>query len=305
MAGIKIAITGSNYEASIVRINQILDNVDVLPITEIMLVDFDRGIAGKLVEEYQQLSKPRSSSCLVSVTRNAVDGYGDADFVIFQQPDIDTKNTLDLLSKCIQHMESYCKEAWLIAVGDSLGSILEIAMKQSTIKIVGVSDLPYKAFQVIRHYFGEDATIEYMGINKHGFITSIKDGGGMERIHTMIYPKTGSKLYEDSINLISLEYIREINAITLKHLMDLYVINAHEILEDENVLCEVIYSLYYNIRSIQIVTTVNNGALKFLEEHELVETMALVSGEGIIPFSIEVVENHIVSEQLKKIKARN
>lgn len=309
MAGIKVAITGSDYEASQDRIRLISENTITLPVDEIKLVDFDKSIATKLIKNSRRLFATDNIDLKISIAKSYKDAYENVDFVVFQKPltesvnsEVDLRIIVDRLLNTTKQMEEYCHEAWLIVVTNPLSTLLEIINRHSTISRVGVSEEPHKAFLTLKHFLGEDSTIQYVGLNEFGFVTSIIDGGGMEKLRAIIRPKKSSELFEDSIHCTDFDQLDKINAITSQHLLWLYNQSKEKVSIESSVLIDTINSIYLNIQSIQIVTTVNNGALKFLKDSDMVETFASVSGEGIVPLSIEVFENLYVIDYLKKVK---
>jgi len=238
----------------------------------------------------------------------------DADFVICQLRHADEKKSLRFIDHLCREMERFCPDVWLINYSKHIGIVSQCIQDNFTIKSVGISDTPQTLLRLVKDYFGEDATMEYIGMENHGYVTSIKDGGGMELKDKLLFPKKDSELDRIKQDKSGFDALEEIGALPTAYLMQIIQMedaklfaNQHNTwykepinrpLEHQNSVIEIMDAIYNQYPCVHIVYTPNNGALKFLEDSDVVEIAAHIGREGILPMSVEFFDNHYIIERM-------
>ncbi|MFD1179076.1 6-phospho-beta-glucosidase [Paenibacillus puldeungensis] len=203
----KITIIGSGSTYTPELIEGIIKRKDVLPITELVLMDIDerkQQIVGKLCE---RMIQAENLPCRVVMTQDLDEALKDADFVLGQirvgklpARVLDEKiplkynligqetcgiggffkamRTIPVMLHITERMKELCPDAWLINFSNPAGIMTEALLNHSDIKMLGLCNVPFNMFKSIRETLGlERPNITYLGLNHLSWITAIEQDG--------------------------------------------------------------------------------------------------------------------------------
>lgn len=204
---LKIAIIGSGSTYTPELIEGIIKRKDVLPITELVLMDIDSRklqIVGDLCERMIQAAQ---IPCRVIKTQDLDEALRDAHFVLGQirvgklpARVLDEKIPLkyDLIGQetcgiggffkamrtipemlhIAERMKELCPNAWLINFSNPAGIITEALLNYSDVKMLGLCNVPFNMFKSIREKLElPNPNFTYVGLNHLSWITSIEQDG--------------------------------------------------------------------------------------------------------------------------------
>jgi 6-phospho-beta-glucosidase len=207
MNKLKIAIIGSGSTYTPELVEGIIKRKEVLPVSELALMDIDRGkldIVGSLCE---RMIRSAGLPCRVVKTRSLDDALTGADFVLAQirvgklparvlDERIPLKygligqetcgiggffkamRTIPVMLQLAERMEALCPEAWLINFSNPAGVITEALLNHTKVKMLGLCNVPFNMFRSIREALGlEHAHFTYVGLNHLSWITAIEQDG--------------------------------------------------------------------------------------------------------------------------------
>ncbi len=207
MKKLKIAIVGSGSTYTPELIEGIIKRKDVLPLTELALMDIDRRKLDIVGELGARMLKAAGLSCRVVLTENLDEALEGADFVLGQirvgklpARVLDEKiplrygligqetcgiggffkamRTIPVMLDIAKRMKELCPDAWLINFSNPAGILTEALLNHSDVKMLGLCNVPYNMFRSIRSSLGlERAEITYVGLNHLSWITAIEQDG--------------------------------------------------------------------------------------------------------------------------------
>ncbi|MDD4076386.1 MAG: 6-phospho-beta-glucosidase [Bacilli bacterium] len=256
MKKIKLAIIGSGSTYTPELIEGIISKKDVLPISQLDLMDIDDrklNIVGGLV---QRMIKAAGIPCKVQLTKSLDEALRDADFVLCQirvgklpARVLDEKiplkynligqetngiggffkgmRTIPVMMDIAHHMEKLCPEAWLINFTNPSGMIAEALLNNSSVKTIGVCNVPINMIDSIKNKLNlHDAEFDYVGLNHLSWVTSIR-ANGKDYLNEAINQGINSQAMQNiPAKGFSLELIKALGAIPSSYLEYYYFKDA-------------------------------------------------------------------------------
>lgn len=201
---LKIAIIGSGSTYTPELIQGIIKRRDVLPITELVLMDIDERKLNIVGNFCRKVLNAAGISCKFILTQDLDIALKDADFVLGQirvgklpARILDEKiplkynligqetcgiggffkalRTIPQILHIAERMNVLCPNAFLINFSNPSGIITQAILNHTNIKMIGLCNVPYNMFKSIKETLKLDkADIEYVGLNHLSWITSIK-----------------------------------------------------------------------------------------------------------------------------------
>jgi 6-phospho-beta-glucosidase len=206
MRKLKIAIIGAGSTYTPELMEGIILRSSSLPVTELVLMDIDKpkleivgGLCRRMIEK-------AGLNIEFSLTLELKAALCDADFVLSQirvgklpcrilDEKIPLKygligqettgiggffkalRTIPVMLQIAREMERLCPDAWLINFSNPSGVVAEALQKYSTIKTIGLCNVPINMFAGVEQALGEkDLDIQYVGLNHLSYITGIRKG---------------------------------------------------------------------------------------------------------------------------------
>ncbi len=206
MHKLKIAIIGAGSTYTPELIEGIILRSQSLPVTELVLMDIDKpkleivgGLCRRMIEK-------AGINIRISFTLELEPALAGADYVLSQirvgklpcrilDEKIPLKygligqettgiggffkalRTIPAMLQITGKMEQLCPEAWLINFSNPSGILAEALQKYSSIKTLGLCNVPINMFAEVEQSLGEKKLdIQYVGLNHLSFITGIKKG---------------------------------------------------------------------------------------------------------------------------------
>lgn len=362
--GIKIVTIGGGSSYTPELIEGFIKRHDVLPVSEIWLVDCEEGkhkleIVGKLAE---RMIKKSGLPITLHTTLDRREALKDADFVttqmrvgllearikderiplshgMFGQETngagglFKALRTIPVILDICKDIEELCPEAWLINFTNPAGIVTEAVNRYSNIKkVIGLCNVPidmHKAIAKILEKTSDEVRITVGGLNHMSYVTSIQSEGIDQT--AFILSKWGNQSMK---NITGTEwsnaFVRELGAVpspyhryyymakesleeaikkfedngtraeSVKKLEDeLFEIYKNEQLEEKpkqleqrggayysDAACNLICSIYNDKGDIQVVNTLNKGAMEEFEYDEVVEISSIITKNGPIPIAV-------------------
>ncbi|NEU05144.1 6-phospho-beta-glucosidase [Clostridium senegalense] len=199
MKGIKMSIIGAGSSYTPELIEGIINNIDELPITEIVLIDIETGRKKLdiIFNLTKRMLKKSNISIKVWTTCNRKDGIKNSDFIISQirvgglrarEKDelISLKNnligqettgaggfanalrTIPIMLDICKDIEQVAPNSWLINFTNPAGIITEAIMQYTKVKVIGLCNVPYNMkinISKILEVENERLNIDFVGLN--------------------------------------------------------------------------------------------------------------------------------------------
>lgn len=340
MKGISIALIGNKTEHIRQHIISFCNSMEELPVREIRLLDqltlqgsnvatskINMDVLRHEINKYSDFVDLR-------VTDSIQEALSNADFVIYsgfsneasddvfqsiytqyvEQNKIMTSDLSNMINdvfkesrtnllKISSGMEELCPDAWLIITQKLSGLLMEMIHPNTSIKICGLPELPCQLLTYFAQEIGDDLFIDFVGTDLQGYVIAIKDGGGVNQIEYILR----SKKYRPLVNEVVLkEFLlreSEYKYLTTDIIANLIQTKEEDATTVSNSLTDLVSALYNDRKSIQILNTVNNGALDCIHEADIITIVSLVSREGIIPFCLELCDYKDIIFNLKLQKS--
>lgn len=128
--------------------------------------------------------------------------------------------TIPVMADICRHIESVCPDAWLVNFTNPSGIITEYLLNHSSVKSIGLCNVPINMLDDTRESSGEDSEITYLGLNHLSWITSVRKQG-LEILPQMIRSgfsaKVMANIKDDGFSLDCLEAIGAIPSSYLQY----------------------------------------------------------------------------------------
>mgnify|MGYP000247607459 FL=1 len=128
--------------------------------------------------------------------------------------------TIPVMEEIVSAMEKFAPHAWLINFTNPSGIVTEYLANHTSIRHVGLCNVPVSMYDDVYASVGKDAEITYLGLNHLSWITSVKRKG-QEMISDLIAndlkTKVMSNIKDDSIPLECLKDIRALPSSYLQY----------------------------------------------------------------------------------------
>ncbi|MBY7144360.1 6-phospho-beta-glucosidase [Virgibacillus sp. NKC19-3] len=211
MDGLKLTVIGGGSSYTPELIEGIINNQDVLPISEVWLVDVEEGKEKLSIIEALSKRMVEKAKCSIKIvaTFHRKEAIKDAAYVITQirvgqlamrrnDEYISIKHgvigqettgaggfmkalrTIPVMLDICKDMEELAPDAWLLNFTNPAGIITEAILKHSNVKAIGLCNNPinfYKKFASTYHVPMKDVSINFVGINHLIWITSLYISG--------------------------------------------------------------------------------------------------------------------------------
>jgi 6-phospho-beta-glucosidase len=252
MRKLKVAIIGAGSTYTPELMEGIILRRASLPVTELVLMDIDKPkleIVGGLCKRMIEKAELNIEFSLTLELENALCG---ADFVLSQirvgklpcrilDEKIPLKygligqettgiggffkalRTIPVMLQIAKEMERLCPDAWLINFSNPSGIVAEALQKYSTIKTLGLCNVPINMFAGVEQALGEkDLDIQYVGLNHLSYITGIRKGDKDLLTEALERGIQGQGMKNIPLQGFSTELIKTIGAIPSSYLEYFY-----------------------------------------------------------------------------------
>ena len=366
MRDLKIAVIGSGSTYSPEIFEGIIKRKDSLSVKRIALMDIDEkklNIVGGLIERMVRAAGLDAEIVKTMDLDTALDG---ADYVLAQirvgrlparvlDERIPLKygligqettgiggffkalRTIPEILKVAKRMEVLCPNAVLINFSNPSGLVAEAVQNNSTIKMVGLCNIPINMFAEAKKQLGDDIDIQFLGLNHLNWITSIKRDG-VELLPDLLdtyenedmdnkyfrycraipcgylnyYYRTRERLaelMEDAKTKTRGEVCMDIE----EHLLELYSdASLYTKPEELNKRGGALYSeaavsllnaIENDLHEFHVINVKNNGALPWMDDDDVVEVKTLVGRNELLPVPIRGFDNPHICELMRTVKA--
>ncbi len=252
MKKFKIAIIGAGSTYTPELIEGIINRSDVLPVTELALMDIDErkleivgGLCRRMVEKAGLKLK-------FQLTLDLTEALTEADFVLAQirvgklpcrilDEKIPLKygligqettgiggffkalRTIPVMLEITRKMEELCPDAWLINFSNPSGILAQALQNHTRIKTLGLCNAPINMFAGVEEALGRsDLEIEYVGLNHLSFITGIRGDGKDMLQEALAQGVNGRGMKNIPLEGFSPELIQTVGAIPSSYLEYFY-----------------------------------------------------------------------------------
>ncbi len=252
MKKFKIAIIGAGSTYTPELIEGIINRSDVLPVTELALMDIDErklGIVGGLC---RRMVEKASLKLKFQLTMDLTEALTEADFVLAQirvgklpcrilDEKIPLKygligqettgiggffkalRTIPVMLEITRKMEELCPDAWLINFSNPSGILAQALQNHTRIKTLGLCNAPINMFAGVEEALGRsDLEIEYVGLNHLSFITGIRGDGKDMLQEALAQGVNGRGMKNIPLEGFSPELIQTVGAIPSSYLEYFY-----------------------------------------------------------------------------------
>ncbi len=245
--------------------------------------------------------------------------------------------TIPEIMKIARRMEELCPHATLINFSNPSGLVAEAVQNNSKIKMVGLCNIPINMFTDARKQLGDDIDITYVGLNHLSWITSIKKQGeeilpqiletykdedvdnkyfrycqGIPCGYLNYYYRTRERLaelQEAAKTKTRGEECMEIEARLLELFSDTSLYTKPEELNKRGgalyseAAVSLLNAIENNLNEIHVINVINNGALPWMADDDVVEVKTLVSKDQLIPIPVRNFNNPHICELMRTVKA--
>lgn len=252
MKKFKIAIIGAGSTYTPELIEGIINRSDVLPVTELALMDIDErklGIVGGLC---RRMVEKAGLKLKFQMTMDLTEALTEADFVLAQirvgklpcrilDEKIPLKygligqettgiggffkalRTIPVMLEITRKMEELCPDAWLINFSNPSGILAQALQNHTRIKTLGLCNAPINMFAGVEEALGRsDLEIEYVGLNHLSFITGIRGDGKDMLQEALAQGVNGRGMKNIPLEGFSPELIQTVGAIPSSYLEYFY-----------------------------------------------------------------------------------
>ncbi len=252
MKKFKIAIIGAGSTYTPELIEGIINRSDVLPVTELALMDIDErklGIVGGLC---RRMVEKAGLKLKFQLTMDLTEALTEADFVLAQirvgklpcrilDEKIPLKygligqettgiggffkalRTIPVMLEITRKMEELCPDAWLINFSNPSGILAQALQNHTRIKTLGLCNAPINMFAGVEEALGRsDLEIEYVGLNHLSFITGIRGDGKDMLQEALAQGVNGRGMKNIPLEGFSPELIQTVGAIPSSYLEYFY-----------------------------------------------------------------------------------
>ncbi len=252
MKKFKIAIIGAGSTYTPELIEGIINRSDVLPVTELALMDIDErklGIVGGLC---RRMVERAGLKLKFQMTLDLTEALTEADFVLAQirvgklpcrilDEKIPLKygligqettgiggffkalRTIPVMLEITRKMEELCPDAWLINFSNPSGILAQALQNHTRIKTLGLCNAPINMFAGVEEALGRsDLEIEYVGLNHLSFITGIRGDGKDMLQEALAQGVNGRGMKNIPLEGFSPELIQTVGAIPSSYLEYFY-----------------------------------------------------------------------------------
>lgn len=202
-----------------------------------------------------------------------------------------------------QVMERFCPNAWLINKRDPINLLVQGFMELSPVKVFGISEFSDSVHNHLKQLLKEDVSVEMLGTDIQTYVISLKDEGSVDRIDAVVRSVKKSLNAQSKLTHMTNE-IPNYHQILSSDLLSEIFQNSERIQEpfiaekELSALTKIIMALYDDYHTIQTVATSNNSAVNFIKEKKVIFITSLISREGIIPISMELIENPYIVDNI-------
>lgn len=134
--------------------------------------------------------------------------------------------TIPVMADICRRIEKVCPDAWLVNFTNPSGIITEFLLNHTSIKSIGLCNVPINMLDDTREISGEDSDITYLGLNHLSWITSVRKDG-VEILPQMIRSGFSAKVMANiKDDGFSLECLETISAIPSSYLQYYYARDA-------------------------------------------------------------------------------
>ena len=112
--------------------------------------------------------------------------------------------TIPVMAHICSRIEAVCPDAWLINFTNPSGIITEYVLNHTSVKCIGLCNVPIDMIDDIKETVGGDAEITYLGLNHLSWVTSVKKDGEelMEKLFSEGFaPKVMANIVDDGFDL--------------------------------------------------------------------------------------------------------
>ncbi len=205
----KFAIIGGGSSYTPELVDGIFARKEVLPFSEIWLMDTNEERLSINFEFSKRLAERYSARCEIFKSTSIDEAIRDARYVLTQirvgqmQARINDEKlglkyniigqettgiggfacalrTIPVILNIAEKMEELCPEAFLINFTNPAGIVTEAVIKYSTIRTVGLCNVPIGMIMQVVRFFGgepEDIELDYVGLNHLSWVRRIKKEG--------------------------------------------------------------------------------------------------------------------------------
>lgn len=85
--------------------------------------------------------------------------------------------TIPVIGQICRRIEEICPDAWLINFTNPSGIVTDFILNHTSVKCMGLCNVPIDMLDDIRENVGPDAEITYLGLNHLSWVTSVKKDG--------------------------------------------------------------------------------------------------------------------------------
>lgn len=85
--------------------------------------------------------------------------------------------TIPVIGQICRRIEEICPDAWLINFTNPSGIVTDFILNHTSVKCMGLCNVPIDMLDDIRENVGSDAEITYLGLNHLSWVTSVKKDG--------------------------------------------------------------------------------------------------------------------------------
>lgn len=245
--------------------------------------------------------------------------------------------TIPEIMKIAKRMEVLCPHAVLINFSNPSGLVAEAVINNSSIKMVGLCNNAVNMFADIKKLVGPDnLEIQYLGLNHLTWATSVKKCG-VEVLPEILKKKNGedgmdyleycrglpcgylnyyyhprkrlAELKKDAETKTRAEVCMDIEEELLKLYSDdgLYVkpeqLNHRGGALYSEAAVSLIDAIENDRNEIHAINVKNNGALPWMADDDVVETMTLVNKTRLAPLPVRGFDNQHIIELMRTVKA--
>ena len=231
--------------------------------------------------------------------------------------------TIPVVLDIIKDIKELCSDAWLINFTNPAGIVSEAVFRYTNFKkYIGLCNVPIGIKNNLAQLLGVDSSrldMDFAGLNHMVYGLNVKlDGEDITSEAIVKYIEGNITMKNIKDIEFNKEFIKEgtIRGQVVKKLEE----ELFELYKDENLdikppqlekrggayysdaACNLINSIYNNKKDIQVVNTLNNGAISDFKDDEVVEVSCVITKDGPRPISMGYLPTAI-SGLVRQIKA--
>jgi 6-phospho-beta-glucosidase len=251
--------------------------------------------------------------------------------------------TVPVMLDIAKRMERLCPNAWLINFSNPSSICAQALLKYGKIKTIGLCNAPIGLINNPLNALGlpKDAEVDYIGLNHLSFVTGIRHNGrdyvkeAMDGNDELYNKLVGEEMRETARIAGGLpsyyltyffhprEQVAKLKKAKLTRGEDCMVIEEEllEMYQDTGLYvkpallakrggamyseaaCSLAESIYRDTNDIHVVNTLNNGAMPFLADDDVVETRAYINAKGAKTIPAVELGNHYLRGLVQAVKA--